>query len=156
MNELEMKQYTTKKVVNACKMSRKEAEKLMGRNVYPDSEEREDEGGFLIVYPDGYKSWCPSHIFYQFYKPTGSYLDRMIVELGEVKERYLNGRDYTFSVDFRSLDMEQQNLLRKQLDAMESYLYILSKRISDAVERLSENAIDSKSENTTDSNEGKQ
>ena len=141
MNELEMTQYTTKKVVNACKMSRKEAEKLMGRNVYPDSEEREDEGGFLIVYPDGYKSWCPSHIFYQLYKRSGNYIERMIIERDENKERYLKGREFTFSDKFNELLSEEKTLLRKYLDAMEGALYLLNQRIDISIRKEKEKAM---------------
>ena len=67
----------------------------------------------------------------------------MLIEKEEVSERYLKGRQFTFSLEFRKLTEQEQILLRKQLDAMEQYLYILTKRIEVAYVRdLSIRTID--------------
>ena len=60
----------------------------------------------------------------------------MLIEKGEVSQRYLKGREFTFSQAFRKLTDQEQTMLRKQLDAMEQYLYLLTKRIELA--RISE------------------
>jgi len=53
----------------------------------------------------------------------------MNLELAEVEERYLKGRKFTFSQQFRKLSDKKRDALRKQLDSMENYLYLLSRRI---------------------------
>lgn len=124
-----MKSFTGTKTVKACKMSRKSAEEIIGRKVRVDSDEVEDEAGYLVTYPDGYQSWSPKKVFEDAYKVSETYIDRMIIEKQEVEARYLAGRKFSFSEDFASLSENQRTLLCKQLDTMETYLYLLTKRI---------------------------
>lgn len=126
--ELFMKQYTGTKTVKACRMSRVAAEEIIGRKIYDD--DRENEVGYLIEYADGYKSWSPAKAFEDAYRPSETYLDRMKIEMEEVSERYLNGRKFTFTQEFRNLDSYQAKLLLEQLHEMEGYLYALSERIA--------------------------
>lgn len=131
MKELseKMSQFTGTKTVNACRMSRKEAEKVIGRKVYNDSEDREDEEGYLVKYADDYLSWSPRKTFEDAYSCSETFLERMLIEHKEVKERYIKGREFSFTQAFRQLSDEERGLLRKQLDQMEGYLYTLTKRI---------------------------
>lgn len=129
MENLLMTQFTGTKTVKACKMSRKSAEEIIGRKMRPDSDEIEDEEGYLVVYPDGYQSWSPKKVFEDSYNVSETYIDRMIIEKNEVEARYLAGRKFSFSENFASLSENQRDLLRKQLDTMETYLYLLTKRI---------------------------
>lgn len=124
-----MQQFTGTKTVKAGVCSRKCAEELIGRKMRPDSDEIEDESGYLVIYPDGYKSWSPKKVFEEAYQLSESHIDRMHIELKEVKERYLKGRDFSFTQQFRRLSDEQRSLLRKQLDQMEAYIYTLVSRI---------------------------
>lgn len=132
----EMIQYTGTKTVKACPMSRAEAEEILNRKFYKDSEDREDEPGYLVVYPDGYRSWSPEKVFEDAYRISQSYIDRMYNELDEVKARYIKGREFSFSQQFRNLRDEQRKLLRIQLDTMEKYLYILSERIETEIKNM--------------------
>lgn len=127
-----MQQFTGTKTVEACKVSRKAAEVIIGRKIYND--DREDEPGYLVRYADGYTSWSPKKAFEDAYNPSETHIDRMKIELNEVKTRYLKGRDFTFSQAFRHLTEEQRALLRKQLDQMEGYIYTLSRRIELSIE----------------------
>ncbi len=124
-----MKQYTGTKTVKACPASRETAEEIIGRKVRPDSDEIEDEEGYLVEYPDGYQSWSPKKVFEEAYQLSETHIDRMKIELAEVQERYLKGRAFSFTQNFRALDEEARALLRKQLDQMEAYLYTLTRRI---------------------------
>lgn len=131
-NELEqilLKRFTGTKTVLACSMSRKQAEEIIGRKVYPDSDEREDEDGYLVEYLNGYLSWSPKWAFEETYMVSETYIDRMWIEQSEVMNRYLSERTFSFTQKFRSLSEEKRTLLRKQLDHMENYLYILSRRL---------------------------
>lgn len=127
---LEMTKYTGTKTVKACPMSLGEAEKVLGRKIETSAvENREESEGYLVEYEDGYRSWSPKDVFDKAYRVSETHLDRMNIELQEVEERYLNGRKFTFTQEFRKLTDKKRDALRKQLDSMENYLYLLSRRI---------------------------
>ena len=128
-----MKQFTGTKNVKACPMTLGEAEKLLQRHIDISSVENRDlTPGYLVEYGedgDNYRSWSPKDVFERAYKPSETHIERMIIEKQQVSSRYLKGREFTFSSQFHQLPELQRTLLRKQLDVMEQYLYILSKRI---------------------------
>ena len=140
---MEMKQFTGTKTVKACPMTLGEAEKLLHRHIDISSvENRNLTPGYLVEYGadgDDYRSWSPQDVFERAYRPSETFLDRMLIEKEELSRRYLRGREFTFSQKFQKLPEPQQLLLRKQLDAMEQYLYILSKRIETNLIHIAEN-----------------
>lgn len=140
---MEMKQFTGTKTVKACPMSLGEAEKVLKRHIDISSvENRNLTPGYLVEYGadgDDYRSWSPQDVFERAYRPSETFLDRMLIEKEELSRRYLRGREFTFSQKFQKLPDHQQLLLRKQLDAMEQYLYILSKRIETNLIHIAEN-----------------
>ena len=131
---LTMKQYTGTKTIKACPMKLGEAEKVLGRTIDTSAvENREDQEGYLVEYEDGYRSWSPKAVFEKAYKVSETYVDRMLIEQKDLEERYLKGRKYSFTQDFRNHNLEARRLLREQLDVMEKYLYILARRIEVAI-----------------------
>ena len=138
-----MKQFTGTKTVKACPMTLGEAEKVLNRHIDISSVENRDlTPGYLVEYGedgDNYRSWSPQDVFERAYRPSETFLDRMLIEKEELSRRYLRGREFTFSQKFQKLSDLQQLLLRKQLDAMEQYLYILSKRIETNLIHIAEN-----------------
>ena len=125
-----MTKYTGTKTIKACPMPLGEAEKVLGRNIETSAvENRETAEGYLVEYEGGYRSWSPKDVFEKAYRISETHLDRMNLELSEVEERYLRGRKFTFSQKFRKLSDKKRDALRKQLDSMENYLYLLSRRI---------------------------
>lgn len=125
-----MTKYTGTKTINACPMPLGEAEKVLGRSIETSAvENREQAAGYLVEYEDGYRSWSPKDVFDKAYRVSETHIDRMNIELQEVQERYLKGRKFSFTQLFRSLPEEKRKLLKKQLDIMEVYLDILSRRI---------------------------
>lgn len=127
---MEMKQFTGTKTIKACPMVLGEAEKVLGRKIDVTAvENRESEEGYLVEYEDGYRSWSPKTVFEKAYRISETYLDRMMIEKEEVEARYLAGRKFSFTQLFRSLPVTKRKLLTCQLDKMEYYLYILSRRI---------------------------
>ena len=125
-----MTKYTGTKTVKACPMSLGEAEKVLGRKIETSAvENREESEGYLVEYEDGYRSWSPKDVFDKAYRVSETHLDRMNIELQGLEERYLNGRKFTFTQEFRKLTDKKRDALRKQLDSMENYLYLLSRRI---------------------------
>lgn len=127
---LEMTKYTGTKTIKACPMPLGEAEKVLGRKIETSAvENREESEGFLVEYEDGYRSWSPKEVFDKHYRISETHVDRMKIELQDVQERYLNGRKFSFTQEFRKLSTQKRDALRKQLDSMENYLYLLSRRI---------------------------
>ena len=125
-----MTKYTGTKTVKACPMSLGEAEKVLGYRIETSAvENREESEGYLIEYKDGYRSWSPKVVFDKAYRVSETHTDRMMIEKEELEARYLAGRKFSFSQEFRSLSGTKRKLLMSQLDQMEGYLYILSRRI---------------------------
>ena len=63
-----MKKYIGVKIIEAKPMNRGEYNKYRGWTI-PKDEDPEDEG-YLVVYPDGYESWSPKHVFEEAYRQT--------------------------------------------------------------------------------------
>lgn len=129
-----MQHFTGTKTVTACKMNRTAAEEILKRKIYDD--DREDEPGYLVRYADGYTSWSPAKAFEYAYRVSETYLDRMKIEHEQLAERYLGGREFTFTQKFRDLSEKERNLLMRQLNEMEGYIYILGERISYATHAI--------------------
>ena len=138
-----MQQFTGTKTVKACKMSRVAAEEFLMRKIYND--DREDEPGYLVKYPDGYTSWSPAKAFEDAYRVSETYIDRMKIEQEEVAKRYLDDRKFTFTQMFCDLSDIERKMLLTQLNEMEAYLYTLGKRISYAENAITQDLCSNKS-----------
>ena len=124
-----MKQYIWKKTIMAKPMAKSEAEQVLNRSL---ADAKGGEDGYLIEYPDGYKSWSPKYTFEQAYKVAETYLDRMRIEYADVKERVLKLHTFLMSEEFRALPKEKQAKLQAQCGAMSAYVEILGQRIDEA------------------------
>ena len=121
-----MKQYIGKKTIMAKPMAKSEAEKVLNRSL---ADAKGGEDGYLVEYPDGYKSWSPKETFEEAYKVADTYLDRMRIEYAEVLERFAKMEMFTLSEEFRALPKEKQAKLQAQCGAMFAYIRILGRRI---------------------------
>ena len=128
-----MIQFTGTKTVKACPMTLGEAEKVLNRHIDTSAVERREQTlGYLVEYGedgDNYRSWSPKEVFERAYRVSETHADRMYIEKEQLKERYLKGREFTFTQMFRKLPEAERQLLLKQLDTMESYMYTLTQRI---------------------------
>lgn len=124
-----MKKYIGTKVIKAEPMTMKEAQKVLGREIKPATVE---ENGYLVEYKDGYKSWSPKSVFDEAYKPAETFLDRLAIEQHELTEKVDNLRKF-LSVEDAQMKVGSYQFVRmtEQLEAMEKYLYILTRRIED-------------------------
>lgn len=122
-----MKKYTGTKTIKAMPMEKCEAEQKLNRTI-----ESNEEEGYFIEYPDGYKSWSPKSVFEEAYRPSETRLDRMRIEYEQVRENYLKASAFMLTEDFRALPKDSQRLLEAQSKAMGIYLGILSQRIDEA------------------------
>ena len=136
----DFKRYTCIKSVMAAPCTRKEAEKIIGRNIRP--EDCEDENGYLVKYNDGYLSWSPEKAFTEGYVVTDNYIDRMKFELSELRERIIKGMQF----HLQPIQGEKFNYkLREQLKHMSRYAEVLIRRIYESEHQtIGENyAVDS-------------
>lgn len=110
-------------------MTMTEAQKVLGREIKPATVE---EDGYLVEYKDGYKSWSPKSVFDETYKPAETFLDRLAVEQQELTEKVDKLRKF-LSLEDAQMKVGSFQFVRmtEQLEAMEKYLNILTRRIED-------------------------
>ena len=73
-NQKTMKKYIGTKTIMAKPMAKSEAEKVLNRSL---DDAKGGEDGYLVEYPDGYKSWSPKETFEEAYKVADSFIDRL-------------------------------------------------------------------------------
>lgn len=123
-----MKKYIGTKVIKAEPMTVTEAQ-VLGVEIKPATVE---ENGYLVEYKDGYKSWSPKSVFDETYKPAETFLDRLAVEQQELTEKVDKLRKF-LSLEEAQMKVGSFQFVRmtEQLEAMEKYLNILTRRIED-------------------------
>lgn len=123
-----MKKYIGTKVIKAEPMTVTEAQ-VLGVEIKPATIE---ENGYLVEYKDGYKSWSPKSVFDETYKPAETFLDRLTVEQQELTEKVDKLRKF-LSLEDAQMKVGSFQFVRmtEQLEAMEKYLNILTRRIED-------------------------
>ena len=127
--EFNFKTYTGTKTIKAVPMEKTEAEKLLGKSITPATP---GESGYLVEYPDGYRSWSPASAFEAAYRVSETHVDRMKIELTDLNERICKA---TRAINaFGTISEEERWYLKKQLEAMQMYADSLHDRIRHAVE----------------------
>lgn len=123
-----MKKYIGTKVIKAEPMTVTEAQ-VLGVEIKPATVE---ENGYLVEYKEGYKSWSPKSVFDETYKPAETFLDRLAVEQQELTEKVDKLRKF-LSLEDAQMKVGSFQFVRmtEQLEAMEKYLNILTRRIED-------------------------
>lgn len=146
METKELKKYTGTKTVKAMPMTLGEAEQVLNRHIDTSAvENREQVPGYLVEYGedgDNYRSWSPKEVFERAYRPSETYLDRMLIEYDQLKDRILKLQSFVLTIRtentginpmrpiFSSFDSElERTLLISQLDKMEDYAKNLGDRI---------------------------
>lgn len=127
--ELNAKTYTGTKTIKAVPMEKSEAEKVLGKSITPATAGMD---GYLVEYPDGYRSWSPKHVFENAYRISETYVDRMKIELADLNERICKATRAIST--FGALSEDERWQLKRQLEAMRNYADVLYDRIRCAVE----------------------
>lgn len=126
-----MKKYIGTKTVMAEPMTKSKAEEVLGRTINAATP---GEEGYLVEYPDGYKSWSPKNVFDEAYKLAETPLDRVNIEVEELMERISKLGNFIFNEnegkDFQELPLGTRAFLLAQYQAMISYQTMLSLRQS--------------------------
>lgn len=124
-----MKKYIGLKVVKAEPMTMTEAQKVLGRELKPATAE---EGGYLVEYKDGYKSWSPKSVFDEAYKPCETFIERMKVEFEGEVDKFKKGYTFIRSEKFNELPLVARVLLYAQNKTQKMYCGLLENRIDAA------------------------
>lgn len=127
-----MKKYIGTKIVEAQLMTVAEAEEILGKQIDLSKHEGETDG-YLLVYPDGYKSFSPKSVFEESYRLADTFVDRLKVERGDLGDKMEKLYDFIHSEAFKELAFNKQADLNEQYAVMLAYFNILNRRITDAV-----------------------
>lgn len=119
-----MKKYTGTKSIWARPMN---ADNAIEKGYKINNHTHED--GYEVEYEDGYKSWSPKDVFDKAYRPSETFLDRMLIEKEGLESRYNSLTNFLNTGNHTVLPVEQQKLLVKQHIAMGDYLSVLKQRI---------------------------
>lgn len=120
-------QYTGTKTVYAAPLTRTEAATRLGRNL--KSENSDEEEGYLVQYEDGYQSWSPKSTFDKAYQPSGTFVDRMRIELADLHNRIVSLHGFMLSQKYRELSDVEQSMLVRQFTTMHDYHDALANRL---------------------------
>lgn len=128
-----LKQYTGTKTIMATPMTRGEYNALRGWEVPAD--EDPSDAGYLVEYQndsksnvegfDGYISWSPQKPFELAYNPSGTFKQRLFIEMEQLYRRMFLLKKY---IHGENPDSEHYRLLIIQLKAMETYYQVLATR----------------------------
>ena len=129
--EIEFEQYTGTKTISAAPMTKADAEKLLGISISPATPGND---GYLVEYPDGYRSWSPAKVFEEAYRVSETHVDRLKIELADLNERICKATRAIYT--FGQIPGEERYFLHRQLEAMRQYADILYRRIDNALPRL--------------------
>lgn len=130
--ESKFKQYTGTKTVKAMFMGAGEA-KRCGANLIGEVVKKNlGNDGYLVEYPDGYRSWSPAKAFEGAYRIAETHVDRMKIELSDLNERICKATRVINA--FGAIPEDERWHLKKQLEAMQMYADCLYDRIRNAVE----------------------
>lgn len=100
------------------------------KNVVPFEVYQTNEmDGYLMEDVYGNKSWCSRGYLEDNFTIYDSFIDKMKLELDELDERIEKLEKFIESDSFMSLEETDRNLLNEQLQAMHSYLCVLSCRM---------------------------
>lgn len=132
--EIYLRTYTGTKTIKATPMGASDA-KCYGAKITEDTIKNNiGNPGYLVEYPDGYRSWSPKKVFEDAYRLSETYLDRLRIEHEDLKNRYLKGQEFMYSEKFNILSVDEQMALSVQMDIMRKYLAVLASRIKYAEE----------------------
>jgi len=126
--KIDMPKYISKKLVRARPMNELEAVNL--GYARPNDDHHEWREGYYVLYPDGYRSWCPKDVFEKSNKKAETAYDLLMIEHDELSERLGKLRKFIHhNENFKKLPKIEQVFLISQYGAMQAYQGVLLLRI---------------------------
>lgn len=133
--EINLRTYTGTKTIKATPMGASDAKHYGAQITEETIKKNIGNPGYLVEYPDGYRSWSPKKAFEDAYRLSETYIDRLRIEHEDLKARYLKGQEFMYSEKFNILSVDEQMALSVQMDVMRKYLAVLASRIKYAEAR---------------------
>lgn len=121
--------YTGTKTVNAARMGAGEARRRGAAITEETVLKNIGNDGYLVEYPDGYRSWSPKRQFDEAYRLSETKVDRMKIELADLNVRIREATDELYNPNIAFSSESDRWSLGKQLDAMREYADRLYERI---------------------------
>lgn len=118
------KKYTLSRNVIAIQANITDAMRELGRSI-----ESKEKDGFIVYFDDGTKDWCPKSEFEIYYKPSGSFYERLAIELEQIKERLTKLNNFMMSRQYRQLSDVEQSMCVRQFTTMHDYHDAVADRI---------------------------
>ncbi|MBD5332214.1 MAG: hypothetical protein HDR97_00475 [Bacteroides sp.] len=125
------KQYTGAKTVKATRMGAGEALRAGAQITENTVLNNIGNDGYLVEYPDGYRSWSPKKVFEEAYMISETHIDRMKIELYELNERICKATKAIYTIDAIP-SSHDRDMVCRQVKAMREYASILYDRIRNA------------------------
>lgn len=126
---IEFRTYTGTKTVKAAPMGANYAKHYGAQITEETINKNIGNDGYLVEYPDGYRSWSPKKVFDEAYRVSETETDRMRIELANLNERMKEVTDVLYNPYGTTTSEKDRWYLDKQLDAMRLYADALSRRI---------------------------
>lgn len=120
-----MKKYISTKEVSATPAWRVDGIVYLKDEAVPQGKNKED--GYKVVYGD--ENWISKEVFEKKYKLADTYLDRIRIEIDDLRNRYNKLRNFILSEEYWALSYDKRILLSKQWSIMKDYISILEERI---------------------------
>lgn len=130
VSQIQFRTYTgTKTIKAAANMEAGEARRYGAAITEQTVLNNIGKDGYLVEYPDGYRSWSPKKAFEEAYKLSETKVDCMKIELADLNERMKEATDELYNPNRAFTPDNDHWVLRRQLDAMREYANLLIDRI---------------------------
>lgn len=120
-----MKKYIGTKEVSATPAWRVDGIVYLKDEAVPQGMNKED--GYKVVYGD--ENWISKEVFEKKYKLADTYLDRIRIEIDDLRDKYNKLRNFILSDEYWALPFCKRRILSKQWSIMKDYISILEERI---------------------------
>lgn len=130
--EINFKTYIGTKTIKATPMGANDAIRYGAAITQETANKNIGNDGYLIDYPDGYRSWSPKKTFEAAYKVAETHVDRMKIELADLNERICKAVNTLCGCKGDLLERKNEPYwvsLREQVNIMLRYMDILQTRI---------------------------
>lgn len=133
--ETNFKTYIGTKTIKAMPMGAGEAQRLGAKITDDTVKDNIGNDGYLVEYPDGYRSWSPAKAFEAAYKVAESPTDHMLIELTDLGNRITEATKQLFGPVPRMSSFER-DALSDQVCAMQLYFKRLLARYQTEISKM--------------------
>ena len=129
VSQVQFRTYTGTKTIKAAPMGANDARRNGAAITEETVKNNIGNDGYLVQYPDGYRSWSPKKVFDEAYRLSETKVDRMKIELADLNERMKEITDELYNPKRVLSPDDDRWSLSKQLGMMREYADLLFERI---------------------------